>query len=464
VGDIQQLSPYVEDDYVSHYLDSECKDFDKDAHVAMTEVRKYMHRLPPYVMPTPILLLPEGAGLIEPEEEGWLYLEDTPPDSNDWYYRLNSATAVVAYDTPAMRQWLERHLDVPAKLIHFREQASFSKPFSVKQAYANKKKPEKGVDHHGFEQVLEKGKWSEAVCRLLNQQYMFRTKEDLRERADQEFEWLVPKEVQDKVLRAKYIAMPSILELLQRGTGAERQNEKGYDIQKFLWQGFARQEGIKEKKFQSLQYQHRMMEQIAQLPREQFYHGENLLTANTVATRPNPMQGYFGKEAPVVWVNAASRGDGEGYSKEEVEAIMRELESLHRYSGGKELEVAVLSFYRKQEKELREWLKKYTGQRNHYRNFDKGHLKITLCTVDQFQGDEADVVLLTFAKYTKGAFYNSPNRLNVALTRARFKLVLFGNREWLMKHKPSEAMQQLAEQHNARQSGTDSYTSKQQQR
>jgi superfamily I DNA and/or RNA helicase len=67
-----------------------------------------------------------------------------------------------------------------------------------------------------------------------------------------------------------------------------------------------------------------------------------------------------------------------------------------------------------------------------------------LSTVDKFQGDEADMVLLSFTKATKKAHYNSPNRLNVALTRARYKLMLYGNQKWLSRNAQLEALRSIA--------------------
>ncbi len=62
----------------------------------------------------------------------------------------------------------------------------------------------------------------------------------------------------------------------------------------------------------------------------------------------------------------------------------------------------------------------------------------------------ADLVLLSFTKFTKKAFYNSPNRLNVALTRARYKLILFGNQKWLIKNAQLEGLRKLAENKTSR--------------
>lgn len=94
-------------------------------------------------------------------------------------------------------------------------------------------------------------------------------------------------------------------------------------------------------------------------------------------------------------------------------------------------------FYRGQEKVLRFRLQKECKQPGNTRNFDlgNGRVHVTLCTADRFQGHEADLVLLSFVKTGSVGFLNSPNRLNVALTRARYQLVLIGDRRWMESNK-----------------------------
>ncbi|MCK5345113.1 MAG: ATP-binding domain-containing protein, partial [Candidatus Heimdallarchaeota archaeon] len=60
--------------------------------------------------------------------------------------------------------------------------------------------------------------------------------------------------------------------------------------------------------------------------------------------------------------------------------------------------------------------------------------KIDVCTVDRFQGHEADIVLLSFVRSGDGiGFLDNPNRLNVAITRARHQLVIFGDKKNIAK-------------------------------
>ena len=109
-------------------------------------------------------------------------------------------------------------------------------------------------------------------------------------------------------------------------------------------------------------------------------------------------------------------------------------------NGEEELwEVAILTFYLNQEDQLREMLNSIAGQdgnnRNYYLPKSNRKIKITLCTVDRFQWHEADIVFLSFVKHNSVGFLNSPNRLNVALTRARYQLIIVGNRTYFKNEK-----------------------------
>jgi superfamily I DNA/RNA helicase len=148
-----------------------------------------------------------------------------------------------------------------------------------------------------------------------------------------------------------------------------------------------------------------------------------------------------------MWVDIAPRRDRSSSGNRnlaEVDAVMTELQEFVAWAAtaprpGKDpqapWEVAVLTFYRSQEKELRFHLQGVSGQRGNTRNFRVGsgkrRVNVTLCTVDRFQGHEADLVLLSFVKSGSIGFLNSPNRLNVALTRARYQLVLIGHQSWM---------------------------------
>jgi len=109
-------------------------------------------------------------------------------------------------------------------------------------------------------------------------------------------------------------------------------------------------------------------------------------------------------------------------------------------------EIAILTFYKKQETTLREMLKKLTGTKA-YSRFplkDKNVL-IKLATVDFFQGQEADLVFLSMVNTYRDGFLDSPNRLNVAVTRARYQLVIVGEHNYFSQKSETEELNQLAQ-------------------
>ncbi len=69
---------------------------------------------------------------------------------------------------------------------------------------------------------------------------------------------------------------------------------------------------------------------------------------------------------------------------------------------------------------------------------------IKLATVDFFQGQEADLVFLSMVNTSTVGFMDSPNRLNVGVTRARYQLVVVGKRAYFTIC-PSEELKNLAE-------------------
>ena len=71
-------------------------------------------------------------------------------------------------------------------------------------------------------------------------------------------------------------------------------------------------------------------------------------------------------------------------------------------------------------------------------------------TVDKFQGKEADLVFLSMIKSGQVGlgFMDSPNRLNVALTRAKYQIVLVGDKEYFKSNKcKSELLRHVAEEY-----------------
>ena len=460
VGDIHQLSPYVEDDYVAHALKTAIPQEEQARVLQASEIRKRLrndHCYRPVVMFCP----EDPAGYVDlmPVEEVVVSLPDNWQPSSTNLLELQAADIILCPEEPRFRKWMTEQLYVKAEFLASEDQESVS---SLTQQHFHRRRKQgrkqKGDPYHRYTHTWNsENSWAETLAGKLNQYFGRRDAPELAEYTEQEIDDLIPyPEAKDKVQDLSRVVFPSILELLQRGV--EKSSRQERDIQTIFANGMAKRS--KQDRFTSLRFQHRMHPDIAETSRQHVYQEhDNLQPANSVAEdRSDRAWGYRPGDDRVLWV--AHNDDSWRKQKgivhpREVADIQRELERFLEWADRNPVpegwqresstyEVAVLTFYRDQERELRQMLRKLTGQHRRYRNFDLGkRIQLTLCTVDQFQGQEADLVLLTFTKYTKGAHYHSPNRLNVALTRARHQLILFGNQKWMAKEAGLEALKFL---------------------
>ena len=104
-------------------------------------------------------------------------------------------------------------------------------------------------------------------------------------------------------------------------------------------------------------------------------------------------------------------------------------------------EVACLTFYLRQEQAIAEMLRRLLRQPDRRTRFSAPAVDLSCCVVDRFQGREADLVLLSLRNVRRIGFLNSPNRMNVALTRARFQLVVLGNQRYFRDCRVTELEQ-----------------------
>ena len=94
------------------------------------------------------------------------------------------------------------------------------------------------------------------------------------------------------------------------------------------------------------------------------------------------------------------------------------------------IDVGIISPYRAQVQYLRRLIKK----RNFFKPFR--HL-ISVNTVDGFQGQERDVILISMVRANDTGqigFLRDLRRMNVAITRARMKLFILGDAPTLTRH------------------------------
>lgn len=186
-----------------------------------------------------------------------------------------------------------------------------------------------------------------------------------------------------------------------------------------------------------LKLQYRMNDEIMHFSSDWFYGGM-LQSAPEVKYRS-----ILDFDTPMTWINTEDTDCneefiGESYgriNKPEAELTIGQLKA---YIGriGKErflderIDVGVISPYKAQVQYLRQLIKRDPF-------FKPYRPLITVNTVDGFQGQERDVILISLVRANeKGeiGFLNDLRRMNVAITRARMKLIILGNAATLTRH------------------------------
>lgn len=291
------------------------------------------------------------------------------------------------------------------------------------------------IDWLGRHDLAQEIAWRITRIHELRHSGNHRERERLREQLNRLRPYAV--DVSEPLAEIEDIGLPSILEVLQEGIGFERSKRPSA-----LTDGFRTKRRREfDARFESLSYQHRMHPEISSFSREVFYGGRALRDANTIEHRDRTLAWDFGRlPGRRAWVHVVGHEEG-GENREEVETIAafvgefvswaRQKGPRHR-NGPRHWEVACLAFYVKQERALSQMLQRLTGDPRRNTRFvvPDAPVEIVCGTVDRFQGREADLVLLSMRNTRRVGFLDSPNRLNVAVTRARQQLVVVGNADY----------------------------------
>lgn len=194
-----------------------------------------------------------------------------------------------------------------------------------------------------------------------------------------------------------------------------------------------------------LNVQYRMNDEIMRFSSDWFYNGK-VTTAQEITRRKS----ILNFDRPILWLDTGQIdfGADEPGSKEQFvgenfgrinkgEATLT-LDSLQAYFTkiGKQrildeqIDVGVISPYRAQVQYLRRLIMK--------REFFKPYRRlITVNTVDGFQGQERDIILISMVRANENGeigFLRDLRRMNVAMTRARMKLIILGDVATLTRH------------------------------
>ena len=122
-------------------------------------------------------------------------------------------------------------------------------------------------------------------------------------------------------------------------------------------------------------------------------------------------------------------------NKQEANLLLQELETYIERIGKKRIlderiDFGLISPYKAQVQYLRNKIKADASLKP-FRSL------ITVNTVDGFQGQERDVIFISLVRANEDGqigFLNDLRRMNVAITRARMKLVILGDASTLTKH------------------------------
>ena len=214
-----------------------------------------------------------------------------------------------------------------------------------------------------------------------------------------------------------------------------------------------------------LRVQYRMNEQIMRFSSDWFYGGK-VESAPSVRHR-----GILDYDNPIVWIDSKdtlpSPADentepetvsnryheefiGESFgriNKPEAELTLATLQELFDKIGRarileERIDVGIISPYRAQVQYLRQLIRR----REYYKPYRS---LISVNTVDGFQGQERDIIIISLVRSNEQGqigFLRDLRRMNVAITRARMKLIIIGDVETLTKHKFYKRLHEFIEE------------------
>ena len=195
-----------------------------------------------------------------------------------------------------------------------------------------------------------------------------------------------------------------------------------------------------------LKIQYRMNDDIMRFASKYFYDGQ-VESAPTVKYR-----GILDLDVAMEWISPSENSENSEYlensfketfigesfgriNKDEAELTLNTLQQYFERIGKQRLlderiDVGIISPYRAQVQYLRRLLMK----REFFKPFRR---QISVNTVDGFQGQERDIIVLSMVRSNDDGqigFLRDLRRMNVAITRARMKVIILGDAPTLTRH------------------------------
>lgn len=441
----------------------------------LKEISKYAKNK--YIVPVDTYVLPVFMQEIQAQNDDAIsgkriviYTIDSEDDGQTNSPLLLAASDIIIIDRTRLQQALPSLPETHAILLyeHWRESEHAFIHNSWQQKGNNFKFKSRGREFNGSFEIIDyvnqelcERSWAEEIAWRIDREHQLRLIEDAKTQDYRKtIEALLPvslnsEEVQNRINTVALIAFPSILESLIKGVPKRfKPKYSSEEMKTTLSEGFSEQERAARRIV--LQYQHRMHPDISVFPREQFYKKEEALKdvdkPEHIRSLREWMYTRYGTRS--IWIDVVGKTI-RNYNYEEVDRLIFEVKAFIEYAGryeqpeGKPWTAACLTFYRGQENKIREKLQKLTGREQAYAHFNLERngrkIQIKLYTVDKFQGHEADIVFLSMVQTKRIGFMDNPNRLNVAVTRAKFQLVIIGDYKYFLRQQQSDDLRQLAQ-------------------
>ena len=186
-----------------------------------------------------------------------------------------------------------------------------------------------------------------------------------------------------------------------------------------------------------LQTQYRMNEDIMRFSSDYFYDGK-------VESAPDvKYRGILDLDIPIEWIDTSGEEMHEEFVGDSFGRINKKegtltLETLQHYFEriGKErllderINVGIISPYRAQV----QYLRRLVSRSEYFKPFRR---LISVNTVDGFQGQERDIIVISLVRSNQEGqigFLRDLRRMNVAITRARMKLIILGDVPTMTRH------------------------------
>ena len=186
-----------------------------------------------------------------------------------------------------------------------------------------------------------------------------------------------------------------------------------------------------------LRIQYRMNEQIMRFPSDYFYGGK------LESTPEIKHRSFLDYDIPMTWIDTNGIDGREEYvgetfgriNKAEAELTVNTLQQYLTKIGkqrmlDERIDIGVISPYRAQV----QYLKRLIKRKEFFKPFR--HL-LSINTVDGFQGQERDIILISLVRSNDEGqigFLRDLRRMNVAITRARMKLIILGDTATITRH------------------------------